>query len=86
MGTAAMLLPQNAQLLVDAFGARLHDGDCVVDADNQIGYVRLEFGTGRGPDSPDWDGWFSVTPTRGVHPLRGKVSRGNMVRSIRSAS
>jgi hypothetical protein len=80
------VLPDNQRYLRDAFGAPLHDGSCVVDAERQVGYVRLEFGTRRGPDSLYWDGWFSVTETRSAHPLRGKVMRGSMVNLIGRAS
>lgn len=80
------VLPQNEQHLRDAFGALLRDGACVLDADRQVGYVRFEFGTHRGPDSSDWDGWFSVTRTRDAHPLSGKVMRGSMVNLIGRAS
>jgi len=45
------VLPQNEKYLRDAFGAPLMDGSCVLDADHEVGYVRLEFGTRRGPDS-----------------------------------
>jgi hypothetical protein len=79
---AHAVLPQHERHLRDAFGSRLVDGSCVVDAEQQVGYVRLEFGTRRGPDSPYWDGWFSVTATRGAHPLRGKVMTGAMVSLI----
>ena len=86
-GTAApAVLPEHEELLRDAFGAPIHDGACVVDADHQVGYVRLGLGTGRGPDSPDWDGWFSVTATRDAHPLSGKVTLGSMVNLIGRAS
>lgn len=80
------VLPQHAEHLRDAFGAPLRDGSCVLDADRQVGYVRLEFGTHRGPDSLFWDGWFSVTRTRTAHPLSGKVTRGSMVNLIGRAS
>jgi len=76
------VLPQNERFLRDAFGSALHDGACVVDTDHQVGYVRFEFGSRRGPDSAYWDGWFSVTPTRHGHPLRGKVMNGEMVQLI----
>ncbi len=79
-------LPENEKLLRDAFGSPLRDGACVLDADRQVGYVRLEFGTHRGPDSLYWDGWFSVTKTRTGHPLSGKVMRGSMVDLIGRAS
>lgn len=84
--TAPQALPQNEKYLRDAFGAPLRNGSCVVDADHQVGYVRLEFGSGRGPDSPYWDGWFSVTATRDAHPLRGKVVNGAMVQLVGRAS
>ena len=80
------VLPQNERYLRDAFGSPLADGSCVLDADRQIGYVRLEFGTRRGPDSLYWDGWFSVTPTRTAHPLSGKLMHGSMVDLIGRAS
>jgi len=80
------VLPENEKYLRDAFGSPLRDGSCVLDADHRVGYVRLEFGTRRGPDSLYWDGWFSVTSTRNAHPLRGKVTHGRMVRLIGRAS
>jgi len=73
------VLPQNEKYLRDALGAPLVDGSCVLDADHEVGYVRLEFGTRRGPDSAYWDGWFSVTPTRDAHPLSGKVAHSGTV-------
>ena len=76
------ILPQNERYLRDAFGSRLRDGACVLDADRQVGYVRLEFGNQRGPDSAYWDGWFSVTRTREGHPLSGKVMNGSLVQLI----
>lgn len=76
------VLPQNRRFLRDAWGRLINDGSCVVDADGKVGYVRLEYGTRRGPDSPYWDGWFSVAPTRWAHPLRGKVCAGAHVRVI----
>jgi hypothetical protein len=76
------ILPQNERYLRDAFGSRLRDGACVLDADRQVGYVRFEFGSRRGPDSAYWDGWFSVTRARGGHPLSGKVMNGNLVQLI----
>lgn len=78
--------PQNEQYLRDALGSPLQDGSCVLDADHQLGYVRLEFGSRRGPDSLYWDGWFSVTETRDAHPLAGKVMHGSMVNLIGRAS
>ncbi|RNM12202.1 hypothetical protein EFL26_20590 [Nocardioides pocheonensis] len=80
------VLQQNQRYLRDAFGCPLRDGACVLDADRQVGYVRLEFGSRRGPDSAYWDGWFSVTPSRAGHPLRGKVMRGSLVQLIGSAA
>jgi hypothetical protein len=74
--------PQNEKYLRDACGAPLMDGSCVLDPDHEVGYVRLEFGTRRGPDSASWDGWFSVTPTRDAHPLSGKVAHGSAVHLI----
>ena len=79
------VLPQNKRHLRDSFGSPLHDGACVLDADHEVGYVRLEFGTRRGPDSGYWDGWFSVTRTRNEHPLRGKLTHGALVQLIGSA-
>jgi len=76
------VLAQNEKYLRDVFGAPLRDGACVPDADREVGYVRLEFGTRRGPDSAYWDGWFSVTRTRGDHPLGGKVMNGPLVQLI----
>ena len=76
------VLPQNERYLRDVTGSPLRDGACVIDADHEIGYVRLEFGTRRGPDSAYWDGWFSVTPGRADHPLRGKVMKGDLVRLL----
>ena len=80
------VLPQNEKYLRDAFGAPIRDGACVLDADHQVGYVRLEYGSRRGPDSAYWDGWFSVTATRGAHPLSGKVMHGSLVQLIGTAS
>ena len=81
-----IVLPQNEIYLLDALGTRLRDGACVLDAEHQVGYVRLEFGTRRGPDSAYWDGWFSVTRSRAGHPLSGKVMRGSMVQVIGCAA
>jgi hypothetical protein len=86
MQTMHTVLPQNEQHLRDVFGSPLRDGACVLDADHQVGYVRLEFGSHRGPDSAYWDGWFSVTPTRGGHPLSGKVMHGSLVQLIGGSS
>ena len=79
------ILPQNEKYLRDSFGSPLRDGACVLDEDHAVGYVRLEFGTRRGPDSAYWDGWFSVTATREGHPLSGKVANGSMVQLIGQA-
>jgi len=79
---SAAVLPQHERYLWDRFGSALHDGACVLDADHEVGYVRLEFGTPRGPDSAYWDGWFCVTRTRDEHPLRGKLSNGRLVQVI----
>jgi hypothetical protein len=76
------VLTQNEKYLRDVFGSPLRDGTCVLDADHEVGYVRLEFGTPRGPDSAYWDGWFSVTKTRAGHPLSGKVMKGQLVQLI----
>ena len=80
------VLPQNERYLWDRFGSILRDGACVLDTDREVGYVRLEFGTPRGPDSAYWDGWFSVTRTRDEHPLRGKLANGRLVQLIGSRS
>jgi hypothetical protein len=80
------VLPQNEKYLRDVFGSTLDDGACVLDADRQVGYVRLEFGSHRGPDSAYWDGWFSVTRTRDGHPLSGKVMSGRLVQVLGSRS
>jgi hypothetical protein len=83
---AQRVLPQNQKYLRDVFGSPLRDGACVLDADREVGYVRLEFETRRGPDSAYWDGWFSVTRTRDSHPLRGKLTNGQQVQLIGRAS
>ena len=80
------VLPQNEKYLRDAFGSPLNDGACVVDAEREVGYVRLEYGTRRGPDSAYWDGWFSVTRTREGHPLSGKVLNGELVQVLGARS
>ena len=79
---ANRVLPQNEKYLRDTFGHPLRDGACVLDADHEVGYVRLDFGTRRGPDSAYWDGWFSVTRTRTSHPLSGKLTHGPQVQLI----
>jgi hypothetical protein len=80
--TANRVLQQNEKYLRDVFGSPLRDGACVLDSDHEVGYVRLEFGTRRGPDSAYWDGWFSVTRMRDGHPLSGKVTNGQLVQLI----
>jgi hypothetical protein len=84
--TTHPVLPQNEKYLRDVLGSPLRDGACVLDADREVGYVRLEFGSRRGPDSAYWDGWFAVTRTRDEHPLRGKVANGPLVQLIGRAS
>jgi len=79
---ANQVLPQNERYLRDVLGSPLRDGACVLDSDHEVGYVRLDFGTRRGPDSAYWDGWFSVTRTRSGHPLSGKVTNGRLVQVI----
>jgi hypothetical protein len=83
---AHTVLPQNEKYLRDVLGSPLRDGECVLDADREVGYVRLEYGTRRGPDSAYWDGWFAVTRTRDAHPLRGKLTNGQQVQLIGRAS
>lgn len=80
------VLQQNEKYLRDVFGSPLRDGACVLDSDHEVGYVRLEFGTRRGPDSAYWDGWFSVTRARNGHPLSGKVTNGEQVQLIGRAT
>jgi hypothetical protein len=76
--------PDNEKHLLDTFGSPITDGCCIVDSDRQVGYVRLDLGLYVvGPDSAHWDGWFSVTPTRGGDPLRGKVMNGELVQVLR---
>ncbi len=80
------VLPQNKKFLRDAFGSALSDGACVLDADQEVGYVRLEFGSRRGPDSAYWDGWFTVTRTRsGPHAQRPPAQREGHDRTPRPA-
>jgi len=76
------VLPQNERYLRDRFGSPIRDGACVLDGEREVGYVRLEFGTPRGPDSAYWDGWFTVSRTREGHPLSGKVMTGSLVQLI----
>ena len=68
------VLPQNEKYLRDAFGSPLHDGACVLDSEHQVGYVRLEFGTRRGPDSARDSAWAPIK--RGPHFGRSSVARG----------
>jgi hypothetical protein len=84
--TTGTVLPQNEKYLRDVFGSTLDDGARVLDADRQVGYVRLEFGSHHGPDSVCWDGWFSVTRSRDGHPLSGKVMSGQLVQVLGSRS
>jgi hypothetical protein len=76
------VLARSETYVRDVFGSPLRDGTCVLDADREVGYVWLEFGTPRGPDSAHWDGWFSVTRTRGGLPLSGKLMNGQLVQLI----
>lgn len=77
------VLPENQRFLRDALGLPITDGACVLDEDNEVGYVRLDLRpVGRGPESAYWDGWFQVTRTRTEHPLRGKVLNGPRVQVI----
>lgn len=80
------VLPPNEKYLRDAFVSPLGDGACVLDAERQVDYVRLEFGRRRGPDSAYWDCWFSVTPIRNSHALRGKIRNSRLVQRIGSAT
>ena len=76
-------IPQNHRYLRDAFGSAITEGVCVIDADREVGYVRLDLRPySFGPESPYWDGWFAVTRTRTEHPLRGKVMRGDLVQVV----
>jgi hypothetical protein len=77
-------IPANDRYLRDAFGSDITDGACVLDADREVGYVRLDLGPNYlGPDSAYWDGWFNVTRTRAEHPLRGKAMKGDLVQVLR---
>jgi hypothetical protein len=81
------VLSQNQKYLRDAFGSPITDGSCVVDHEREVGYVRLELGPcNRGPDSPYWDGWFNVTPTRNGNPMRGKAMNGSLVQVLRGGA
>jgi len=81
------VIPENHRHLRDAFGSTITDGACVLDHDREVGYVRLDAGPGHfGPDSAYWDGWFNVTRTRTEHPLRGKLSKGDLVQVLRGGS
>ena len=76
-------IPENHRYLRDANGAAITEGVCVIDADREVGYVRLDLRPySCGPESPYWDGWFTVTRTRTEHPLRGKVMRGDLVQVV----
>jgi hypothetical protein len=77
------VLLRNQKYLRDAAGCSISDGACVIDADNEIGYVRLQLApVARGPESRDWDGWFNVTRTRSESPLRGKLANGQRVQVL----
>jgi hypothetical protein len=75
--------PLNWRFLRDANGTPITDGTCVLDDEQQVGYIRLHIAPASpGPESAYWDGWFQVTRTREEHPLRGKVLNGSRVRVI----
>jgi hypothetical protein len=77
-------IPENLRYLRDAFGSLITDGACVIDADREVGYVRLDLRPySFGPESAYWDGWFNVTRTRTEHPLRGKVMKGELVQVVK---
>jgi hypothetical protein len=77
-------IPENLRYLRDAFGSLITDGACVIDADREVGYVRLDLRPySFGPESAYWDGWFNVTRTRAEHPLRGKVMKGELVQVVK---
>lgn len=79
-------IPENHRFLRDALGSAITDGACVIDADHEVGYVRLDLRPySFGPESPYWDGWFNVTRTRTEHPLRGKVMKGDLVQVVDGA-
>jgi hypothetical protein len=80
------VLLRNQKYLRDPAGRPITDGACVIDADNEIGYVRLELApVFLGPESWDWDGWFHVTRTRSENPLRGKLANGERVQVLSRA-
>ena len=68
----SFVLPQNEKYLRDAFGSALRDGACILDGDRQVGYVRLEYVARRGLLGR----LVHRHPTRGDHPLHGKVMTG----------
>ena len=80
------VLLRNQKYLRDAVGRPITDGACVIDADKEIGYVRLDLApVFLGPESGDWDGWFHVTRTRSENPLRGKLANAERVQVLSRA-
>ena len=80
------VLVRNQKYLRDPAGRLITDGACVVDADGEVGYVRLQLApVFQGPESWEWDGWFHVTRTRAENPLRGKLARWESVRVLSQA-
>lgn len=80
------VLPQDNEYLRDAFGCALGVGACVLDADPEVGHVRLELSSRRGPASAYRDGWFTVTRTGSDRSLSGKVMTGRFVQLIGGAT
>lgn len=77
------VLVRNEKYLRDPAGRLITDGACVIDADGEVGYVRLRLAPYfPGPESWEWDGWFHVTRTRSEDPLRGKVAHSASVRVL----
>jgi hypothetical protein len=80
------VLIRNQKYLRDPAGRLITDGACVIDADREVGYVRLQLAPFYlGPDSWEWDGWFHVTRTRSENPLRGKLANCETVRVLSQA-
>ncbi|RNM16961.1 hypothetical protein [Nocardioides pocheonensis] len=80
------VLVRNQKYLRDPAGRLITDGTCVVDADGEVGYVRLQLAPFfLGPESWEWDGWFHVTRTRSENPLRGKLAVSGSVRVLSQA-
>lgn len=80
------VLVRNQKYLRDPAGRLITDGACVLDADGEVGYVRLQLAPFfRGPESWEWDGWFHVTRTRSESPLRGKLAVSGTVRVLSQA-